>query len=208
MIVWDPVGGPGERHDKQIVQPFGEYLPWRAFFSHLSSWADRAGYFVPGRGSGVVDLAGVPVGVATCWEVIFDRALRQSVRNGAELLTVPTNNATFDQPMSEQQLAFARLRAVEHGRYLLVAGTTGISAAIAPDGREMARTAFFSPAYLDVEVRLRTAQTPGTHWAEPLQWVLVAVAVTAIGAAILQNGGFMRRWRSRRPSGRTDRGVA
>ena len=41
--------------------------------------------------------AGVPVGVATCWEVIFDRALRQSVRNGAELLAVPTNNATFNR---------------------------------------------------------------------------------------------------------------
>ena len=208
MIVWDPVSGPGERHDKQIVQPFGEYLPWRAFFSHLSSWADRAGYFVPGSGSGVVDLAGVPVGVATCWEVIFDRALRQSVRNGAELLTVPTNNATFDQPMSEQQLAFAKLRSVEHSRYLLVAGTTGISAAIAPDGRELARTAFFSPAYLDVEVRLRTARSPATDWAEPLQWVLVAVAVAAIGAAILQNGGFVRRWRNRRQTEGQDRGVA
>ena len=62
--------------------------------------------------------------------------------------------------MSEQQLAFARLRAVEHGRYVVVAGTTGISAAIAPDGQELARTQFFTPAYLDVDVRLRTAQTP------------------------------------------------
>ena len=208
MIVWDPVGGAGERHDKQIVQPFGEYLPWRAFFSRLSSWADRAGYFVPGSGSGVVQLAGVPVGVATCWEVIFDRALRESVRNGAQLLAVPTNNATFDQAMSEQQLAFAKLRAVEHGRYLLVAGTTGISAAIAPDGREMVRTAFFSPAYLDVEVRLRTAQTPGTRWSEPWQWFLLAVAIAAIGAAILQNGAFVRPLSSRRQTGRHDRGVA
>ena len=48
MIVWNPQTGPGERHDKQIVQPFGEYLPWRGFFRHLSSYADRAGYFVPG----------------------------------------------------------------------------------------------------------------------------------------------------------------
>lgn len=208
VIVWDHRNGPGERHDKQIVQPFGEYLPWRALFSLLSSYADRAGYFVPGNGSGVVRPAGVPVGVATCWEVIFDRALRQSVRNGAQLLAVPTNNATFDEAMSEQQLAFAKLRAVEHGRYLIVAGTTGISAAIAPDGREMARTAFFTPAYLDVDVRLRTAQTPATGWAEPLQWLLVAVAVAAIGAAILQNGGFVRSRRTRRETGRHDEGVA
>ena len=202
IIVWDPVTGPGERHDKQIVQPFGEYLPWRSFFSHLSSYAARAGYFVPGSGSGVVHPAGIPVGVATCWEVIFDRALRDSVRNGAELLAVPTNNATFDQAMSEQQLAFATLRAVEHGRYVMVAGTTGISAAIAPDGREIARTAFFTPAYLDVEMRLRSAQTPATRWTVPLQWLLAAAAVAALVVAILQNGAFVRL--SRRAG---DRGV-
>ena len=207
VIVWDPVNGPGERHDKQIVQPFGEYLPWRSFFAHLSSYADRAGYFVPGTGSGVVHPAGVPVGVATCWEVIFDRALRQSVRNGAQVLAVPTNNATFDQAMSEQQLAFARLRAVEHGRYVIVAGTTGISAAIAPDGREIARTSFFTPAYLDVGVRLRTAQSPATRWTVPLQWLLVVVAITAIGAAILQNDGLVRPLRRRRRAP-ADEGVS
>ena len=157
---------------------------------------------MPGSGSGVVHPAGIPVGVATCWEVIFDRALRDSVRNGAELLAVPTNNATFDQAMSEQQLAFATLRAVEHGRYVMVAGTTGISAAIAPDGREIARTAFFTPAYLDVEMRLRSAQTPATRWTVPLQWLLAAAAVAALVVAILQNGAFVRL--SRRAG---DRGV-
>jgi apolipoprotein N-acyltransferase len=114
------------------------------------------------------------------------------------VLAVPTNNATFDEAMSEQQLAFAKLRAVEHGRYAIVAGTTGISAAIAPDGREIARTAFFTPAYLDVEVRLRTAQTPATRWAGAVQWLLVVAAVTAIGAAVLHNGGLVRPLRSRR----------
>ncbi len=198
VIVWDPVSGPGERHDKQIVQPFGEYLPWRGFFKHLSSFADRAGYFVPGTGDGVVHAAGVPVGVATCWEVIFDRALRESVRNGAQVLAVPTNNATFDQNMSEQQLAFARARAVEHDRYVLVAGTTGISAVIAPDGREVARTEFFTPAYLDVSIRLKTAETPATRWGPLVQWVLVGAAVAVIVAAILHNGWFMRPLRRRR----------
>lgn len=202
VLVWDPRTGSGDSHDKRIVQPFGEYLPWRDFFRHLSGYADRAGYFVPGHGDGVVRVAGVPVGVATCWEVIFDRAPRQSVLAGAQLLAVPTNNATFDESMSEQQLAFAKVRAVEHDRYVVVAGTTGISAVIAPDGRELARTAFFEPAYLDGNLRLKTALTPATRWAPVLQWVLVGAAVAALLAGIRQNGSLMRgRFNKRRTAG-------
>ncbi|MET0700460.1 MAG: apolipoprotein N-acyltransferase [Mycobacterium sp.] len=205
VIVWDPVMGPGERHDKQIIQPFGEYLPWRSFFAHLSPYAARAGFFVPGTGTGVVHAAGVPIGVTTCWEVIFDRAARESVLNGAQVLTVPANNATFDQAMSEQQLAFAKARAVEHNRYVVVAGTVGISAIIAPDGRELARTSFFEPAFLDMQVRLKTALTPATRWGPITQSVLVAAGIAAVIAAIMQNGGFTRPTRRRRQQPENDR---
>ncbi len=214
VIVWNPGTGPADRHDKQIVQPFGEYLPWRSFFSHLSQYADRAGYFVPGQGNGVVNAAGVPIGVTTCWEVIFDRAARESVQNGAQLLAVPANNATFDQAMSEQQLAFARLRAVEHDRYVVVAGTTGISAIIAPDGRDLAHTAFFEPAYLDLAVRLKTQLTLATRAGPVIQALLVLLGVAAVIWAILHNGGFVRRRRTpaddrhRRPDqGADDKGA-
>ncbi|MHA7662021.1 apolipoprotein N-acyltransferase [Pseudomonas otitidis] len=197
VIVWNPGGGPGDRHDKQIVLPFGEYLPWRSFFRHLSAYADRAGYFVPGHGSGVVHAAGVPVGVATCWEVVFDRAARESVLNGAQLLAVPTNNATFNATMSEQHLAFSKLRAVEHDRYVVVAGTTGISAVIAPDGRELARTRFFEPAYLDTQVGLNTTLTAATRWGPLLHLMLVGIGATALVLGWLQRG---RRWPRRRRS--------
>ncbi|MGE0779154.1 apolipoprotein N-acyltransferase [Mycolicibacterium sp.] len=192
VIVWNPGTGPSDRHDKQIVQPFGEYLPFRSFFSRLSPYAERAGYFVPGHGSGVVQAAGVPVGVTTCWEVIFDRAARESVRNGAQLLAVPSNNATFDQAMSEQQLAFGRLRAVEHDRYVVVAGTTGISAVIGPDGRELARTGWFEPAYLDRQIRLKTRLTIATRFGPAVEAVLVAIGVAGLAGAILHNGSFVR----------------
>lgn len=210
VIVWDPVDGPGERHDKQIVQPFGEYLPWRGFFSKLSSYAARAGYFVPGDGTGVVHAAGVPIGVTTCWEVIFDRAARESVLNGAQVLAVPTNNATFDEAMSEQLLAFSRARAVEHNRYVVVAGTTGISAVIAPDGRELARTQWFQPAFLDVSVRLKTALTPATRWGPLVMFALVAMGIAAVLAgavlAIRHNGGLLRP--SHRSAAAPDGGLA
>ncbi|QLL05429.1 apolipoprotein N-acyltransferase [Mycobacterium vicinigordonae] len=192
MIVWNPGTGPADRHDKAIVQPFGEYLPMPWLFRHLSGYADRAGHFVPVPNTGVVRLAGVPVGVATCWEVVFDRASRTAVRNGAQVLTVPSNNATFTKTMSEQQLAFAKIRAVEHDRYVLVAGTTGISAVIAPDGGELMRTDFFVPAYLDMPVRLKTTLTPATRWAPIVQWTLVGAAGVLILAAMRQNGWFPR----------------
>jgi apolipoprotein N-acyltransferase len=199
VIVWNPVSGPADRHDKEIVQPFGEYLPMPWLFKHLSGYADRAGHMVPGKSSGVVHIAGVPVGVSTCWEVIFDRQPRKAVQGGAQLLAVPSNNATFNKTMSEQQLAFAKVRAVEHDRYVVVAGTTGISAVIAPDGAELARTDFFEPAYLDMQVRLKTKLTPATRWAPILQWVLVLAAGAAILVGIRHNGWFMRpvRLRSR-----------
>jgi len=185
VIVWDPITGPGARHDKKIVQPFGEYLPWRGFFRHFSDYADRAGYFVAGTGSGVVQAAGVPVGVTTCWEVIFDRAARQAVLGGAQILAVPSNNATFTEQMSRQQLAFAKIRAIEHSRGVLVAGTTGISAVITPAGRVVAATDFFESAYLESRIPLQANISPATRWAPYVQWVLVAIAVGALAVSLI-----------------------
>ena len=190
VIVWNPKAGPGDRHDKRIVQPFGEYLPWRGFFRHLSGLADLAGYIVPGKGSGVVHAAGTPIGIATCWEVIFDRALQHSVRNGAQLLAVPANNANFNQTMSEQQLAFSKLRAVELDRYAVVASNVGISAVVTPDGRELQRTRFFTPGYLDSQVRLKTTLTPAARWGPIVQGTLVVAALAVLFAAMLHNGWF------------------
>lgn len=192
VIVWNSATGPGERHDKRIVQPFGEYLPWPWLFSRLSGFASRAGHMVPGTSAGVVHPDGISVGVATCWEVIFDRAVRDSVRNGAQLLVVPANNATFNQTMSEQQLAFAKERAVEHDRYVVVAGTVGVSAVIAPDGHVLANTDFFVPAYLDSQVRLQTTLTPATRWGPIVQWTFVGAALVIVLVAIRHNGWFSR----------------
>lgn len=198
--VFDPHTGWGERHDKVIIQPFGEYLPWPGLFRHLSDHADYAGHFVPGHGDGVVHAAGVPVGVATCWEVLFDRAPRRAVLSGAQLLAVPTNNATFDATMSRQQLAVAKARAVEHDRYVVVAGTSGISAIIAPDGRELASTGFNQAAHLDSPVRLTTRLTPATRWGPVVQWLLVGAGVAAVIVAALHGWfacGYRRRLRAR-----------
>ncbi|MCP9618654.1 apolipoprotein N-acyltransferase [Nocardia otitidiscaviarum] len=192
VMVWDGANGPVDRHDKKIIQPFGEYLPYREFFRHFSEYADRAGYFVPGAGDGVVDVptaaaGSVPIGVATCYEVAFDRAFEQSLRAGAEILTVPTNNATFGKSeMTYQQLAMSRVRAVEHGRALVVSATTGVSAMIGADGRIQQQTAQFVPAALVAELPLRTETTLATRIGPAPEYVLCILAAAALVAAAIR----------------------
>ncbi|GAB2923670.1 apolipoprotein N-acyltransferase [Rhodococcus aerolatus] len=198
VIVWDPVTGPGQQHDKTILQPFGEYLPYRSFFSLFSSYADKAGYFVPGDDDGVLTAAGVPVAVSTCWEVAFDRQLRTAVRDGGQYIAVPTNNATFGRTeMTYQQLAMSRVRAVEHGRAVVVAATSGISAVVAPDGSVTQATQFFTPAALVSQVPLHTTTTVATRIGEAPELALAALTLAALGWSVL------RRRRTGDPAGQT-----
>ncbi|WP_194813676.1 apolipoprotein N-acyltransferase [Nocardia sp. XZ_19_385] len=186
VMVWNGAAGPQDRHDKKIVQPFGEYLPMRSFFRLFSDYADRAGYFVPGHGDGAVHANGVDIGVATCYEVAFDRAFQDSMRAGAQLLTVPTNNATFgDSEMTYQQLAMSRVRAVEHGRALVVAATSGVSAIITADGVVRQQTLLFVPAALVAELPLRSSTTLATRFGSLPEYLSVILTGAAVVAALL-----------------------
>jgi apolipoprotein N-acyltransferase len=189
MIVWDPESGPGQRHDKRRVQPFGEYMPYRNFFRLFSPYVDRASDFVPGHGDGAVDIGDVRVGIATCYEVIFDDLVRQSVRSGAQVLAVPTNNATFGfTEMTYQQQAISRVRAVEHGRTVLVAATSGVSAVIGPDGSVEQETTLFTPAAMVARVTLRSGTTLATRLGAAPEWALVALGGVGVATALVMHG--------------------
>ncbi len=187
-IVWDPRTGPGQRHDKRPL-PFAEYIPYRDFFRLFSPYADLAGHFVPGNGNAVVDLGGIRVGIAICSEVIFDDLVRHSVRSGAQVLAVPTNNATFGfSEMTYQQQAISRVRAVEHGRTVLVAATSGVSAVIAPDGTVEQQTRLFTPDALVARVPLRSGTTLATRLGPTPEWALGALGIAGVAAALVRYG--------------------
>ncbi len=92
----------------------------------------------PGRGPTVLPAAQARVGIAICFESIFPEITRHSVRMGANLLAVITNDAWFDgRTAPAQHAALAPFRAVEEGRYLIRAANQGISAIIDPRGRTL-----------------------------------------------------------------------
>lgn len=185
MVVIDPETGTGDHHHKKYLQPFGEYMPFRDFFRLFSPYVDAAGDFKPGDGTGVVDMAGVTVGIATCYEVIFDNAARDAVHHGAQLLTTPTNNATFGfTDMTYQQLAMSRLRAIELDRAVVVPATSGVSAIVHPDGSVSQSTGIFTADTLVEELPLRDSITFAARFGSAVQLILVMIGVICAIAAL------------------------
>lgn len=200
-IVWDPVTGPGETYSKRHPLPFGEYMPYRSFFRLFSDKVDlQRGTFLPGERPGNFDIAGVPVGDVICFEVVYDELVRDVVDGGARVLVVQTNNATFGYTdETYQQQAMSRVRAVEHGRSVLISSTSGVSTVIRPDGAIESSIPLFTPGYLTPTVPLIATTTPGTVLGGPLEWLLAMATPAALAVVVTTD-------RRRRRSGTTTGG--
>jgi len=185
-IVWDPETGPGATYVKHHPVPFGEYMPYRDLLRRISSRVDLVPRdFVRGTGTNRLQLGPVTLGDVICFEVAYDGLVRDAVRQGGTVLVVQTNNATFGRSgQPEQQLAMSRLRAVEHGRTVLVAATSGISAVIEPDGRLADRSAVFTRDTLVADVPLRGSQTPATRLGVLPELVLALLGAGAVVAGL------------------------
>jgi len=116
--------------------------------------------------------------------VAYDDLVRDVVTGGGRLLVVQTNNATFGRSAETvQQLAMGRLRAVEHGRAVLVAATSGISAVIAPDGSVQQSAPVFTREVLSAEVPTRDGLTLATRVGALPELAVSLLALVGLGVA-------------------------
>ncbi|KNB49961.1 apolipoprotein N-acyltransferase [Streptomyces caatingaensis] len=186
-IVWDPKTGPGASYTKQHPVPFGEYVPFREELSKVVSRLQRVPRdFYPGDHTGVMKVGPARLGDVICFEVAYDEIVRETVNAGARALVVQTNNATFgrtDQP--EQQLAMSRLRAVEHGRAVVTAATSGISAVVGPDGEVRERAPEFTRQVISASIPLRDGTTVADRAGAAPEWALAIVGLLSCAAALL-----------------------
>src|SRR5690606_18160574 len=208
-LLWVPGAGVVDRYAKQHPAPFGEYIPLRSLLRLFSDQVDRVTIdMIPGVGTGVVDLASdrlgrtVPLGVVICFEVAYAGLVDDAVAAGAEVLVVPTNNASFGYTAeSTQQLAMSRLRAISTGRATVQVSTVGVSGVIAPDGPLLPSTGLVTADQMVADLPLRTGLTPAVRagaWPGRVVELLALGALAAAGVAAV---------RERRAS-RTDGGDA
>jgi apolipoprotein N-acyltransferase len=187
-ILWSPTSGPGAEYIKRHPVPFGEYMPLRGLAEKVSSAAKLVTQdMVAGHGNGLLTGGPAPLGDVICFEVAYDGLVQSSVRAGAQLLVVQTNNSTFGHTSETyQQLAMSRLRAIETGRTVLQVSTTGVSAIIDRDGHVVAESgALFTPAILTATVHRETAQTNAVRWGTVPEWTLAGLALAAAVASVL-----------------------
>jgi apolipoprotein N-acyltransferase len=199
--LWRPGQGPSTMYVKRQLVPFGEYIPMRGLISSFSSLPSlQPVNFTPGHKVVVFRVGQIRLGDVICYEVGFDGLVRSDVTAGANLLSVQTNDATFEVDgqtgESLQQLDMARVRAVEFDRSVVVASTTGVSAIIAPDGRLIEHSRTWQQAVLEARVPLLTGRTLAERVGNWPEYLITGLTVLALIAAA---GGAIGERRRRRP---------
>ena len=201
-VLWLPGKGPSTTYLKRQLVPFGEFIPFRSLISKITSLTSLQPVdFTAGHSAVVFDVGQIKLGDAICYEVAFDDLVRSEVTAGANVLTVQSNDATFERegPISEesgQQLAMARLRAVEFDRAVVYASTTGYSAIIAPNGQVIERSGLWQQAELEARVPLLTHQTLAERAGAWPEWVIVGATTLAFCVASAQALAARRRPRA------------
>lgn len=175
------IGAQEDSYYKRHLVPFGEYLPLSGLIEPLVNWFHvPMSSFSHGRARKPLLRVGEHLaGASICYEDVFPDQVRQALPEASYLINV-SNDAWFGDSLAPaQHLEFARLRALENGRYLVRATNTGISAIIDQKGRVTAELPTFVRGALVGEVQPLSGQTPFSRLGSPVPISLSLIMLLA-----------------------------
>lgn len=134
----NPINDQIEVYSKNILVPFGEYLP----FFWLRNIAKKYGlstFFA--KGEAPIRLQGkYLMAPSICYEEYFSKFIRKQASGKADFLVNLTNDGWFyPSLLVENHLTHAKLRSIENGLFTFRASNTGETAVISPIGNEIGR---------------------------------------------------------------------
>lgn len=167
---------------KRHLVPFGEYVPMREIImtlipplANLSALDDDV---TPGEGSALFETAWGELGSLICFDSIYEQLTLDSVRDGADLMLISSNDSWFyDSAAVYQHQSQAQLRAIESGRYFVRAANTGISTVISNEGELLAWIDPLVTGYEVADVTPRSAKTLYTVIGNLFVYLCIAFAV-------------------------------
>ncbi len=167
-------------YDKMHLVPFGEYTPYKPIFFFVGHLLDDLN-FIPGTTHKLLDSGGHHFGVFICYESIFGDDMRRFALDGAQVLVNISDDGWYgDTSAPWEHLDMVRMRAIENGRWVLRATNTGVTAAVAPDGRVTATLPRHIRSAIDVHFAYRDALTFYTRHGDWFPWLCALVTLTLL----------------------------
>ncbi|MGA8764539.1 MAG: apolipoprotein N-acyltransferase [Candidatus Sulfotelmatobacter sp.] len=172
-----PTGEWTARYDKVHLVPFGEYLPFPRLFGFAGGLTKEVGEFQRGTVRTPLDAGGMKLGTFICYESVFPGEVLQFADEGAQVLVNISNDGWYgDSGAYAQHLNQTRMRAIENDRWLLSATNTGVTAAIDPYGRVVARLPRKERAVLRAPYALTSVTTFYTGHGDWFAWLCAIIS--------------------------------
>ncbi|WP_346797504.1 apolipoprotein N-acyltransferase [Halomonas sp. Bachu 37] len=168
------VGNTQGSYQKEHLVPFGEYLPLESILRGAIDFFDLPmSTFTRGAADqSPMEAAGLRLGNAICYEIIYPQLVASRARESDILVTV-SNDTWFGSSIGPlQHLQMARLRALENGRYVVRATSNGVTVIVDPQGKVTQRAPQFETTTLTGEVQAMQGLTPFTRWGSWPTWVV------------------------------------
>ena len=163
-----------DQYLKQHPVPFGEYIPFRKYLDWIPPLALVPRDMIRGDGQKIFMVDGVKISTVISFEGSFQRYIRNSVMDGAELVVILTNQASYGESgMSDQFILMSRANAISNERPIVHAAITGKSAFIDHNGKVISKTELFETAILTEKIEPRQTETPYSKYGNYLNYIFI-----------------------------------
>ena len=167
-------GGITGQYLKQHPVPFGEYIPFRKYLEWIPPLALVPRDMIRGDSQKIFMVNDVKISSVISFEGSFQRYIRNSVQDGAELVVILTNQASYGESgMSDQFILMSRANAISNGRPIVHAAITGKSAFIDHKGRVISKTELFETGILTEKIEVTQTETPYSKYGNYLNYIFI-----------------------------------
>ena len=163
-----------DQYLKQHPVPFGEYIPFRKYLDWIPPLALVPRDMIRGDGQKIFMVNDTKISTVISFEGSFQRYIRNSVLDGAELVVILTNQASYGESgMSDQFILMSRANAISNERPIVHAAITGKSAFIDHNGKVISQTELFETKTLNEKLEARQTETPYSKYGNYLNYIFI-----------------------------------
>ncbi len=167
-----------DQYLKQHPVPFGEYIPFRKYLDWIPPLALVPRDMIRGDGQKIFMVNDTKISTVISFEGSFQRYIRNSVLDGAELVVILTNQASYGESgMSDQFILMSRANAISNDRPIVHAAITGKSAFIDHNGKVISKTELFETTTLNEKLEVKQTKTLYSKYGNYLNYIFIIFGV-------------------------------